>query len=342
MNAEPPLWFAALLALCLAGSAWVWLQLLRAWRLGQPAVAYRRRRPVPWSGADLLFLMMLFVLVPSGLIALFDHPRTPAESASSEPETASLPPRTARSEDTSSAPWELVDNAEARATLASPAPNDLKQAHPLVQLLAARRSATTVGLAMLAGVFAAPLAEELAFRVFLQGWLETRRRRWFRGQPRRAGRRLAWWVPAALFALLHLRGPAEEADLDPQRLQRLLIANLAGGLLASALAVWWARNRCGATWADLGLARADWQRDVQTGFAGFLVAMPVVYSLQMALENCRSRWWPDVWAVDPIPLLVLASVLGYLYHRTGRLAAPLTMHAAFNGFSLLLLFAASG
>jgi len=45
--------------------------------------------------------------------------------------------------------------------------------------------------------------------------------------------------------------------------------------------------------------------------------------------------WPA-----PIPLLVLALVIGSVYHRTGSLIAAICMHATFNGFSTLAMFVA--
>jgi hypothetical protein len=46
--------------------------------------------------------------------------------------------------------------------------------HPLVEFLAGRGDAAAIGLAILAAVGAAPLAEEFFFRRVLQGWLEKR------------------------------------------------------------------------------------------------------------------------------------------------------------------------
>jgi membrane protease YdiL (CAAX protease family) len=43
--------------------------------------------------------------------------------------------------------------------------------------------------------------------------------------------------------------------------------------------------------------------------------------------------WPA-----PIPLFVLALIIGYVYHRTGSLIAAIFMHATFNGFSTLAMF----
>lgn len=71
----------------------------------------------------------------------------------------------------------------------------LPSSHPTIEQLLTNPSAETVIAAALMAVVIAPLFEELAFRVLLQGWLE------------RIGGRRAWWpifVSAALFALAHV------------------------------------------------------------------------------------------------------------------------------------------
>lgn len=70
----------------------------------------------------------------------------------------------------------------------------LPSSHPTVEQLMKNPSVETVVAAGLMAVVIAPLFEELAFRVLLQGWLE------------RIGGRRAWWpviVSAVLFALAH-------------------------------------------------------------------------------------------------------------------------------------------
>lgn len=70
----------------------------------------------------------------------------------------------------------------------------LPSSHPTVEQLMANPSLETIAAAALMAVVIAPLFEELAFRVLLQGWLE------------RIGGRRAWWpviVSAVLFALAH-------------------------------------------------------------------------------------------------------------------------------------------
>jgi membrane protease YdiL (CAAX protease family) len=47
----------------------------------------------------------------------------------------------------------------------------------------------------------------------------------------------------------------------------------------------------------------------------------------------------DQWPA-PIPLFMLALIIGSVYYRTGSLIAAICMHATFNGFSTLGLFVA--
>jgi membrane protease YdiL (CAAX protease family) len=44
----------------------------------------------------------------------------------------------------------------------------------------------------------------------------------------------------------------------------------------------------------------------------------------------------DAWPA-PLPLFVLALFLGYLAHHTNSLVGPITMHAAFNSVSMIML-----
>ena len=51
--------------------------------------------------------------------------------------------------------------------------------------------------------------------------------------------------------------------------------------------------------------------------------------------------WPlfattSVWP-SPVPLLLLALGLGYLAYRAQSLAAPMLIHALFNGFNCVLI-----
>ena len=46
----------------LAGTAFVWIWLVRRWRAGLPLVPYQGRRRVPWRGLDVLVVVVFFFL----------------------------------------------------------------------------------------------------------------------------------------------------------------------------------------------------------------------------------------------------------------------------------------
>ncbi len=66
--------------------------------------------------------------------------------------------------------------------------------------------------------------------------------------------------------------------------------------------------------------------------AGVIVGITMA-SLCFAVVHAPQ--WPA-----PIPLFVLALIIGSVYHRTGSLIAAIFMHATFNGFSTLAMFVA--
>ena len=43
-----------------------------------------------------------------------------------------------------------------------------------------------------------------------------------------------------------------------------------------------------------------------------------------------------------VPILLLALILGYVYHQTRSLVTVIAIHATFNGISTALLFVAPG
>ncbi len=155
---------AATLGIFLVVSTAIWTWVFVRWRDGRPIIPLARRRPVPWSGLDVLFIFLMAFFLPISL---------------------------GRAVET----W-LGSSADQQA----PGPGtDL--AHPAERLLGSRDPAAIV-VALAMAVVVAPLSEEFLFRVLLQGWLEAvwQRRRRERPELRRATAWRPLLLPAVLFA----------------------------------------------------------------------------------------------------------------------------------------------
>ncbi len=81
--------------------------------------------------------------------------------------------------------------------------------------------------------------------------------------------------------------------------------------------------------ADTRSASQDLQPPTRTG------AIVGITMASLCFAVVHSPQWPA-----PIPLFVLALIIGAVYHRTGSLIAAIFMHATFNGFSTLAMFVA--
>lgn len=222
--------FAALVSASMV-AVWTWI----AWRLAErrPLVAYEPRLPTPWSIVD---VFLLFVLWPIFELAALRIAVPHEELVKGELSAASLAAIT-----TAHALWVVValvylearTKASAREfgfdishlgrdirlgvltfLAAAPVVYGIQLVfsllwkpleHPLAKLLVQEREGPLFVLAAVSAIVVAPLSEEIAFRVVLQGWLEPAIRRM--GWRRRVGRRLSRILPiiitAALFALAH-------------------------------------------------------------------------------------------------------------------------------------------
>jgi membrane protease YdiL (CAAX protease family) len=186
----------------------------------------------------------------------------------------------------------------------------------------------------LAAAVGAPIVEEFLFRVLLQGWLESAKRRWRRRMP--TLRRL---VPGAIgpivlasfvFGWLHFR--VEAPPRPVAYYVAALLGTLSAGAVTAAFALALLRFRAGATAADFGWVPGHFLADVRLGLLSFLAVGVPIYSLQIALTALL----PSYLAPDPFTLFVLALVLGTLYHRTHRIVPPIVLHMALNTTSLAL------
>jgi membrane protease YdiL (CAAX protease family) len=182
--------------------------------------------------------------------------------------------------------------------------------HPIIEMFRESPDPALFAVLFFAAVVVAPLAEELLFRVLLQGFLEKAFT--FRGplpelflgswphQPASA---------AAIDAAGNWEGSVEiirpAADATNPYLSPVIPAGPADHSAAPSAAVFQAHPpRGAAAWAPIAIA-----------------------SLIFALLHYGHG--PD-W----VPLILLAAGMGYLYHRTHRLVPCLTVHALLNGLSM--------
>ncbi len=209
--------------------------------------------------------------------------------------------------------------------------------HDIEKMLAGDRANPWLFLtAFLVAAAAAPLAEEMFFRVLLQGWLEGAERRGRRFWP--TWRILPGAAPIAvssiLFGAVHYRG-AETAS-PPTVIAMKMVVQAICELAALAAILAYLRIRRGAAAADFGWVPEKLAGDVRLGLLAAVAALPPIYLAALLLKNAL----PDGVPPDFLALIPLAAVLGTLYCRTHRLAPAVVAHAAFNAAGLLLWLAA--
>jgi membrane protease YdiL (CAAX protease family) len=321
MAPEPsdPLLGVVVIVLAIA-SVGVWFALFDRLKRG-PILAYEPRRPVPWNGAWTLF--------PIGFVVLAIASATMSPGDSDGADGASPRDMVERLAVGSALQTSLVvaflavviissnatrtdlglpkDAAELSrdvrigviAWLAALAPvygTQLtlltlfgpSEGHPLLKMVEQQADAALFVLAFFAAVIAAPLCEELTFRLVLQGWLE----KWD-----------AW------------RGGSQIQDFD---VVETPVHDEESAALEPMEAVF-----------DEGLMPVDAPRE--TGFQRTHWLPIVISSLLFALAHFG-------YGPDPVPLFLLALVLGYVYQRTHRIVPSIVAHALFNAVSLFALW----
>ena len=299
-----------------------------------------------WDWTDAAVIGLLFFFLPPFLFAFV---RSAPESffhglTTIQPDA--LPPSFSLADDSTSTAGSKTPGA-ARRNLRL-VYNDAGEAerladeHPLTRLLfllsGSDRFIPVLLLCFLAGVVAAPLVEEFVFRIVFQGALEalffpadavpgslTPRQQSFRAST-------VILLPAILFALIHWRGAGQIetlGDLD-DLLTGIAVTPIALTLTGLAALLWLWKVR-GATPRRLGWVGSEWRRDFLRGVGVFALFLPIMLLLGAALPV----FFPKNTVLDPIPIFILAILLGLLAWRTGRFAAVVGAHMALNGFSFL-------
>jgi membrane protease YdiL (CAAX protease family) len=302
MDQPPPL--VSISALVLLGLG-LWA-CIAAWgvawqrrQAGLSVLPFQPRRQVPWQGIDLAMILSVYVttvIAVSVLAALWLGPEA-------------------------GKPLQAIDKPDV--------------SHIIVRLFG-QGDAWTVALCVIAAAIIAPVVEEVLFRLFLQGWLESVDRRLGRLLPW-LRRRIPWgvWPVAAtsfVFALPHFR--VEAPQFAPEFLRFIMVGNAVAGLVTAAFAIALARWFRHATAADLGVNWKEFLPDVGLGLVTFGAVAAPVYLGQILLIQI----FPSYLAPDPFILFPFALVLGAIYCRTHRIVPSIVVHAALNTTSLLMLW----
>jgi len=297
----------------LAACAAAWTLIIVRWRRRRPVLPYEARRPVPWRAADVLALLLVYVSAPA-LIAPLVEGRLPAHPGLPAPAAAG--------------------NVPGGRESARPAAQDGRPTteHPLGRLLEESHNGPLVALVVVCLVVLAPVFEELLLRLLLQGWLESAEGGWRRSGAwlRRSGI-VPVGVVSLCFAALHIRGAAAAEEMPSAA---WVAAQAAASLATAAAIVLWLRLGVGATLADLGIAPRLWRKDVATGLVAWAAVTGPILVLFAKIRSLA----PAV-VVDPLPIFLLALVLGTLYYRTHRILPSIVLHAAFNATGVLLALA---
>jgi membrane protease YdiL (CAAX protease family) len=266
----------------------------------QRFVPFEPRRPVPWTGWDLLlfFAFWFLITVISGSVCrglqLSSHIQAKEFS-----------------------PQQMLE---------------LRKEHGITQLIVCGQDDPRVFLLVfLTGVIIIPIGEEFLFRLLLQGSLEK-----LEGSSLRFLRLrglFAVFCSSTIFAALHLRDMT--ATLSFQKIFDGIAAMSVGYLVVIALIGMYLLFIRGATLRDLGIDRRKIFGDCLLGIGAACLLIPPIY----LLNNGLAMLVGDLdFALDPIPLFFFAAGIGVLYYRTHRILPGIVLHMIFNGIAVALVY----
>ncbi len=291
----------ALVLLTIAACVGTWVRVGMKWHEGGTVLPYQPRRPVLWGGVDVIVALVVCYAL------------------------------------------EVVAATVVRAALGAEAvrppaiydPEKTDVSHYVARLMESAGPRTLL-LCLISVVVIAPIVEEFFFRVLLLGWLDKLERRSRKRLPtlRRFAPYGLWPIllSSFLFAMMHFRaGPTE---INKKAFAWFLAGDGVAKLLTAGFMAGWLRWRVGATATDFGLLPKNLLGNVRLGLIAFLMMTVPVYGLQFV----ASQLLPKYVAPDPIPLFLLAIMLGLLYYRTRRIVPPVTLHAALNATSFAVMW----
>lgn len=303
VQANQQLWLSVAIAAAAWGFVGVWGSVLMRRSRGLPILPFQWRRPVPWQGVDLLFLLAVgfaILVACHGLVAWILGPELTRLPAISNPEDSSA-------------------------------------AHMITRLIVEGNFRVFV-LCAFSAALVAPIVEEFFFRLLLQGWLEGLQRRLRPSMPvlRRVmpGGVIPILLASFLFAISHFQ-VATPMGRHPYFYLGMMLGTSVAGLAAMVFAIKFLPMRVEATAVDLGWSAKHFFADVRLGLLAFAGLLAPIYAMQFAMFQVL----PKTIAPDPFVLFFFAIALGVLYHRTHRIVPSIVLHMSLNTFSLIALLA---
>jgi len=208
---------------------------------------------------------------------------------------------------------------------AEEAPEEKKHhGHGVLQVIEqSKKSPLVFILLFLTIVVAAPFIEEMLFRLFLQGWLESKLTQF--NFPGAGG--VAIVAVSLFFALLHGRSSDE---IHIYTLVVRFITMIMISLLIFALGIYYLKEMRNVKIAHSLFGTKQLSRKQLFAVAGIcLFALFFALGLSAAL----GIFYPDT-NTDPIPIFFFSLALGYLYSKTRNLSYCILLHACLNMTSL--------
>ncbi len=289
-----------------------------------------RLQAVRWRCTLLEFVIafLLFLFLPSVCYNIFEGVNKRPANNSGNSEKSDTSEKSANFSNSDKSVETVVD-----------APLEESGNHPLLILLRRAKSPAIILLLFYISCVLAPINEELLFRGLFQGSLEQllrgKYRRW-----RKSGIKIARCfvplisilLPAICFAIIHSR--SQDNSIDENCLLWQVYSMALGGSLFTIICLIYLLffrqihpNRIFGTCQTI-------QTDVLLGFRWFCISLIPVYATNLIAANLIYQLgWKCV--PDPISLIPLAIVFGFLFYRTHRLCASITTHVLFNSFGMI-------
>lgn len=344
---EPPLWINLVLLAFALASGLVWLLVWTTYARRGVVLRYERRWPVPWGASGALLAgFVLFMTVAQTLASSEPVDATPFSSdtfitnaiasaamslmLAAAATVALVATSGAQRRDLGlpSSSGQLLSDCRLGliTALASLLPVyavqsavvygfDIPSEHPVLMRLLSDPDPMVLIAAMLTAVVAAPIFEEIAFRLLLQGWLER--------------------VEDRVLAESGLMTFPDEEEQDDEREKETPPTDppLDEALAADAENPFRSPEASDKLKPPPAGKRREPPIPPEATFAGLPHGWAPIAGASFAFALAHLGH-----GADPAALFVLALLLGYVYQRTHRILPCVVAHMAFNAFSLTLAY----